>query len=118
MKTDETLTSTCDNVYDVAGGRKTNDTDAIEILAGGGSEGGDVDEVAVLVSVGEDDVVAFSYEVESVPSLEPEDDDDDDEEEEWESDEEEDDEGECTIICCWRFCLTCHVSGCPFRLFS
>lgn len=102
MKTDETLTSTCDNVYDVAGGRKTT-TDTEAILAGGedvmkGSE------VAVLVSVGKDDAVDFTYEVESVPSLESEDDDDDDEE--WESDEEEEDDDGELIICCWRFCLT------------
>jgi hypothetical protein len=98
MKTDDTLASTCDNVYDIAGGRKTTTT--ADIMEAGG--GGGKDEMAVLVSVGQDDVVAFAYENESVPSLESEDDEDDDEEEEdedWESDddEEEDEEGELML---------------------
>lgn len=97
MKTDDTLASTCDNVYDIAGGRKTTTTADMETGGGGGK-----DEMAVLVSVGQDDVVAFAYENESVPSLESEDDEDDDEEEEdedWESDddEEEDEEGEFNV---------------------
>ncbi len=95
MKTDDTLASTCDNVYDIAGGRKTTTTADMETGGGGGK-----DEMAVLVSVGQDDVVAFAYENESVPSLESEDDDDEEEEEEdWESDDDEevDEEGELTL---------------------
>jgi len=93
MKTDDTLASTCDNVYDIAGGRKTTTT--ADIMEAGG--GGGKDEMAVLVSVGQDDVVAFAYENESVPSLESEDDEDDDEEEEdedWESDDDEEEDEE------------------------
>lgn len=80
-------TSTCGNVNDIAGGRKTGES----IEAHGGTEG------AVLVNVGRDDAVVFSDEVESVPSLNSESDDEESEEEseeEWESDEEEEDEGE------------------------
>eukprot|EP01083_Nonionella_stella_P065078 170233_1 len=79
--------STCGNVNDVVGGRKTIQS----IVETGGKE---ASEGAVLVSVGHDDAVVFSDDVEneSVPSLdESEIDDDEGEEEEegdWESDEE------------------------------
>ena len=80
--------STCGNVNDIAGGRKTINT----IVEYGGTE-------AVLVSVDRDDAVIFSddVEVESVPSLDDSEyDDEEEEEEDWESDEESlsDDEGE------------------------
>jgi len=88
MKTVGTLTSTCANVKDVVGGRKT----LYSVVTGeeiGGKEG------AVLVNVGHDDAVVFSDEVESVPSLESEETDDEEEEEEdWESEEEEEKEEE------------------------
>ena len=111
MKTDDTLASTCDNVYDIAGGRKTTDNEAtIENIVARkiGNDGGEgEEEVAVLVSVGQDDVVAFSYEVESVPSLESESDDDEEEEEEenWESDE----EGESALSVIIIFCVNFHL---------
>mmetsp|Transcript_17465 Transcript_17465/g.31605 ORF Transcript_17465/g.31605 Transcript_17465/m.31605 type:complete len:319 (+) Transcript_17465:86-1042(+) len=82
-----TPSSTC-NVHDVVGGRKTVEFNLTveSIVACEGTEG------AVLVSMGHDDAVVFSDEVESVPSLDSESDDED--EEEWDSDEEslEDDE--------------------------
>jgi len=93
MKIKGTSTSTCVNVHDVVGGRKTE-----SVVAGSevGAEG------AVLVSVGHDDAVMFSDEVESIPSLEREDDDDDEEEEEereedWDSEEEEYDEEDAEL---------------------
>ncbi|KAL7531606.1 hypothetical protein ACHAXR_005266 [Thalassiosira sp. AJA248-18] len=86
------VTSTCGNVNDIAGGRKTIES----IVACEGSEGtGD----AVLVSMGHDDAVVFADELESVPSLESEDDDEEESEEEWDSDEEslEDDEEDAEL---------------------
>ena len=85
MKKNGTPTSACNNVNDVAGGRKAQNSIVVE-TGGGGEEG------AVLVSFGIDDAVVFAYEeVESVPSLETEDDDEEEEEEEedWESEDEE-----------------------------
>jgi hypothetical protein len=91
MKKNGTSTSACNNVNDVAGGRKTLNSIVVE-TGGGGEEG------AVLVSFGIDDAVVFAYEeeVESVPSLETEEDDDTEEEEEEEEEdwESEDEEGE------------------------
>ena len=89
MKKNGTSTSACNNVNDVAGGRKT--LNSIVVETGGGEEG------AVLVSFGIDDAVVFAYEeVESVPSLETDEDDDTEEEEEEEEEdwESEDEEGE------------------------
>jgi hypothetical protein len=89
MKKNGTSTSACNNVNDVAGGRKTLNSIVVE------TGGGGVEEGAVLVSFGIDDAVVFAYEeeVESVPSLETEEDDTEEEEEEeeedWESDDEE-----------------------------
>jgi len=86
MRTIGTNTSARGNVDDVVGGRKTQDS-IVETAGGAGAEG------AVLVSVGRDDAVVFEEEVESVPSLDPEETDDDEEEEsedeDWESEEEE-----------------------------
>ena len=96
MKKNGTSTSACNNVNDVAGGRKTLNSIVVE-TGGGGEEG------AVLVSFGIDDAVVFAYEeVESVPSLETEEDDDTEEEEEEEEEEEdwesEDEEGEWYLL--------------------
>eukprot|EP00581_Thalassiosira_minuscula_P031171 CAMPEP_0183784854 /NCGR_PEP_ID=MMETSP0739-20130205/66203_1 /TAXON_ID=385413 /ORGANISM="Thalassiosira miniscula, Strain CCMP1093" /LENGTH=540 /DNA_ID=CAMNT_0026028843 /DNA_START=35 /DNA_END=1658 /DNA_ORIENTATION=- len=87
-----TNASTCGNVNDVIGGRKT-----VESIAA--SEG--TDEGAVLVNLGSDDAVVFSddADVESVPSLDSEESDDEEseEEEDWESEEESDDEEDAEL---------------------
>jgi len=92
MNMNGTKTSTCGNVYDIAGGRKTVGS----IVACEGTEG------AVLVNMGHDDAVVFTDEVESVPSLELDsesDDEEEEEEEEWDSGEEslEDDEEDAEL---------------------
>lgn len=80
MNTFHAIPSACANAESVAGGRKTTEP----VVS---------DQSPVLVSVGRDDAIVFSDEVEaeSVPSLESE--GDDEEEEEW-SEEEEQDEGD------------------------
>ena len=76
-----TSASACANADGVAGGRKTHPTVAETI---GGKD------AFVLATLGRDDAVVFSDEVESVPALDTE----SDEEEESEEEEEEEEESE------------------------
>ena len=78
-----TSASACASADGVAGGRKTHPTVA-ETIGG---------ETFVLATLGRDDAVVFSDEVESVPALDTESDEEEESEEEEEESEEEYDEG-------------------------